>query len=878
MASQIRFKVACPSCEAAVPIRDLGLVGRKVECPKCKYRFVVEEPEGAESAKPAKGQAAKKSGGKSNKSLMIGAGVGGVAVVILAVVGFLMWGGDGKPKPSPNVATGGPTTPSVPRAPDAPVAPAVDAKTDVAKAEDSKPLNPPAASAAVATVPVPKADSSGEISNFLPNESQSITELNMDELRHSTLGQQLFESQVGFKIGMFKQKIGIDVKDMQRLVRGENVEHKWTFNVLRLKVPVKIDDLKVVLKLEPGPKGAIKGRAYWKIGPNELIDHLTDGLKSELEVREDRAKLLRMKDDGAAVMGLFQLDETTLVFANIEQIEQFLRVDCKPRMISKPAKPLEDGSGGNDRSNAPQPGQRPGGRPMVERMSMMTTMQDPGANATLTDNATFLTVEQPLKSMYDRLRSDPKSKPIFTMCSLLQSDQRLVARIRKITGFNFKSDGMRTLGVLLDQYNLEKFYATVGVEFFNENNVKAIEDVLKKQFAQIGRFISAYLGGIKVEVEGGDAGGGGGSAGNSPGGRPGGGGGRGSSGAGEGGNNNPGGASLPGVTTLEEGPASKVKLSRKARYLFIEFELNTIQRAHDRINQLTLNIVSKMRGFVDMASTAPHWTTLSDAAIRKSKDGDAIPRGAYPLAEGKGGRMARNWEPWKRVSWMAGLLPYLGQEDLYRSVEKDKPWREERNLKAGSILIPAFLDPRTPDKYWYANIDSLGVTQAVTHFVGVAGVGAEAGDYNPSRESDPKKREEMMKKMGAFNFERPTSLDEVKKGDGLANTIYIMQVPPTHQRPWIAGGGATVVGVPEKHSVRDFVATYPGSKRGTYVIMMDGSVRFIADTISDEAFKALCTIRGGEKVDDLDKVAPKVNTKSPVLKTDDDKKDEDKDK
>ena len=44
MASQTSFKQQCPSCEAMVPIKDSSLVGSKIDCPKCKYRFVVEDP------------------------------------------------------------------------------------------------------------------------------------------------------------------------------------------------------------------------------------------------------------------------------------------------------------------------------------------------------------------------------------------------------------------------------------------------------------------------------------------------------------------------------------------------------------------------------------------------------------------------------------------------------------------------------------------------------------------------------------------------------------------------------------------------------------------------------------------------------------------
>ena len=58
MATTAGFKQQCPSCEAMVPIRDPNLIGRKIDCPKCKYRFVVEEPgtsedEEAEAAQPA---------------------------------------------------------------------------------------------------------------------------------------------------------------------------------------------------------------------------------------------------------------------------------------------------------------------------------------------------------------------------------------------------------------------------------------------------------------------------------------------------------------------------------------------------------------------------------------------------------------------------------------------------------------------------------------------------------------------------------------------------------------------------------------------------------------------------------------------------------
>src|SRR5207253_649591 len=125
MATTASFKQQCPSCEAMVPIRDANLIGRKIDCPKCKYRFVVEDPgiaeDEEEASKPSRSRgeekgangvkgkpgarrrdedddddddkAPAKSGG--NNKLILGVGLSVVAVGLLVVVGyFLMAGGN----------------------------------------------------------------------------------------------------------------------------------------------------------------------------------------------------------------------------------------------------------------------------------------------------------------------------------------------------------------------------------------------------------------------------------------------------------------------------------------------------------------------------------------------------------------------------------------------------------------------------------------------------------------------------------------------------------------------------------------------------------------------------------------------------------------
>src|SRR5262249_8444144 len=129
MATSAGFRQQCPSCEAMVPVRDVSFVGKKIDCPKCKYRFVVEEPPVEDDEldeEPARGgnrpavqksvngkgaalatkranprrrdededdesPAKKKKGGPST-TLILGIGLGVVAVGVLVVVGLYLGG------------------------------------------------------------------------------------------------------------------------------------------------------------------------------------------------------------------------------------------------------------------------------------------------------------------------------------------------------------------------------------------------------------------------------------------------------------------------------------------------------------------------------------------------------------------------------------------------------------------------------------------------------------------------------------------------------------------------------------------------------------------------------------------------------------------
>jgi uncharacterized protein (TIGR03067 family) len=269
-------------------------------------------------------------------------------------------------------------------------------------------------------------------------------------------------------------------------------------------------------------------------------------------------------------------------------------------------------------------------------------------------------------------------------------------------------------------------------------------------------------------------------------------------------------------------------------------------------------VLGFLRGFLvnlrlhaEMAETRPRIRELAEAIQAYVKDRRVFPPAAldrpttpeHPIP----------WRPDQRLSWLVGLLPYLPSGDYDTLVvDRDLGWNEGMNLVTGLMPVPYFLAPvhsPNPDWRWVMYWGQYWPL-AASHYVGIAGVGMDAADY---RADDP----QTAAKLGIFGYDRVTHPSEIK--DGLANTIVAVQVAADKARPWMAGGGSTVRAVSEEDTcVQPFVCLDYRGRRGTFAIMADGKVRFIPATIPPATFRALCTIAGGEVVKDLDEVAPVV--------------------
>ena len=310
------------------------------------------------------------------------------------------------------------------------------------------------------------------------------------------------------------------------------------------------------------------------------------------------------------------------------------------------------------------------------------------------------------------------------------------------------------------------------------------------------------------------------------------------------------GNSPPAETT----PPSSLTISSSDKLVLIELDVDWKPVYYSHISPSIRSHVDLLKGEAMMLTGRSHWHSIATTAKKFEATG-SLPPAAFQRPS-NAVRFDLPYPPDQRVSWMADLLPYLGYESLSRKINRQGAWNEEANLQAGTAWIPEFLSPEYQDTTWRAHVPSLkGRDLGATHFVGLSGVGMDSANYPDTPE--------FAKKLGLFGNNRQTRFADIT--DGTSNTIYMIQVPPNIQRPWIRGGGSTVQGVPEKGSVKPFVSTQKDSHGGTYAVMADGSIRFISESISDQVFQALVTYKGGEPIDNLDKLAPVEEVRPSVL-------------
>jgi prepilin-type processing-associated H-X9-DG protein len=175
----------------------------------------------------------------------------------------------------------------------------------------------------------------------------------------------------------------------------------------------------------------------------------------------------------------------------------------------------------------------------------------------------------------------------------------------------------------------------------------------------------------------------------------------------------------------------------------------------------------------------------------------------------------------RRLGWGMPILPYL--DEIERSKTPDEMARLAWDDPACADLV------EHPPGISYCRLTK-------TSYLAIAGLGLDAPAL-PTQHP----------RAGIFGDDRRVTPADLK--DGSAHTMMLAESDST-QGPWFAGGRHTVRGLdpanqPYIGQNRQLGGNHP---RGANVLMADGSLKFVSESIDPKILEALSTIGGGEAV------------------------------
>jgi prepilin-type processing-associated H-X9-DG protein len=219
---------------------------------------------------------------------------------------------------------------------------------------------------------------------------------------------------------------------------------------------------------------------------------------------------------------------------------------------------------------------------------------------------------------------------------------------------------------------------------------------------------------------------------------------------------------------------------------------------------------------------------LAMAAVNYTDTYKAFPAGTW--SEG-------DWPPEKRFSWLFAMAPYIESNPIYSRAKRKLPW----DAPANQFLVDE------PYRIMLCPGQSTSSIPAVTNYIGMAGVGEDAATL-PHDD----------RRAGMFGYDRMVSLADIK--DGASTTMMIIETS-ANLGPWAAGGPSTVRGLDPAQQpyveldgqfglrhLNDFLILK--GPVGCNIAFADGSVRYLAASISSQTLEALATIAGDDKPGD----------------------------
>src|SRR5262249_20003447 len=206
-------------------------------------------------------------------------------------------------------------------------------------------------------------------------------------------------------------------------------------------------------------------------------------------------------------------------------------------------------------------------------------------------------------------------------------------------------------------------------------------------------------------------------------------------------------------------------MSKADNTIVLNLELLLKPSAENKIHGKLLELCIQLKNQAELVDTHSRVHELA-AALQEyvKKNDNTSPRGT---AERKpGGDRKITYPPNTRVSWMADLLPYLGYGDI--PLDRNAAWSDSNspNYLAAQVVIPQFLARHQASDPGQVAYGALSMPVAVTYFVGMAGVGLDAAEYDANDKA-------VAHKLGVFGYDRVT------KGSDIQNGLYkaILLIP-----------------------------------------------------------------------------------------------------
>jgi uncharacterized protein (TIGR03067 family) len=675
-------------------------------------------------------------------------------------------------------------------------------------------------------------------SNLLPGQSVSVIKVNMDRLRSTPMYSAFFDKSM---LDFFLTMLTFEAADVESVHFCMCDADREPFVLIRTKKPFT-SQITNKLDIELSSLPMAHGRKLFLIKQNGLVSSIGKVFNGDYIMGRDKALITdpaAAKAEAAKQMGMHIYDSQTLAIGDLNIVARWLGEMNKAGELPYQTEVAPPGgiappAGGAAPAN---PGGRGGkaGEPAPAPAPAADGSTPPGEKL-FDSRGDYRTIRPDLKQMLNKCDYKDKSPPVLLWADMIEQRTFMDKRSEDDLGANDNiyyiikelSRSIVIAGAGIQEFRRENIIGTLVVKCTSEEDAKNASEKRFKEFIE-RQLLGFFEGVLGTKIEGWTA-----------------------TNAGR------GGAAGAGDTGGQDFTKSKLTLQHNDFYVTLDMDLKVAPENWNKLIQpYIVSQITQMKGRMAILSGETSWHSLSSRFARVVSERKEFPQGALPRNTTPA-RFGLPWPPEQRASFLVELLPYLNQGGLRSTIQDKKlAWYDKANIKAAQTWVPQFLVPYYPQSAWRAEHPAAHeergglIPLGATNFVGIAGLGLDAARYSPTNP-------EHAKLIGMTGYEWGSKPGEVT--DGLSNTIYMLQVPPGFNRPWIAGGGATLMGVDDRASnpLLDFTSPDAAGKRGTYALMGDGAVRYLPENMDAKAFKAMVTRAGGETIDDMNGKYPKL--------------------